>query len=95
MKGCGSHKKQYVNYSTFKKQERKKKYGPDLENNVTVCLIELPKEGLVHLDGYEVFYLPNGNTRDLAHILHEELRVIQLRFLQVLVPSFGFQIRVF
>lgn len=70
-------------------------YRPDLENNVTVSLIELPMEGLVHLDGYKVFNLPNRNTRDLAHILQEELRVIQLRFLQVLVPSFGFQIRVF
>lgn len=73
----------------------KKKHRPDLENNVTVCLIELPMEGLVHLDGYKVFNLPSRNTRDLAHILHEELRVIQLRFLQVLVPSFDFQIRVF
>lgn len=65
------------------------------ENNVTVSLIKLSLEGFVHLHGHKVLDLPDCDPRYLPHILQEELRVVQLRFLQVLVPALYFQVRVF
>lgn len=61
--------------------------NPHLEHNVAVSLIELAMEGLLHQHRHEVLDLPDGQTRQLAHVLREELRVVKAWLLQALVPA--------
>jgi hypothetical protein len=50
-------------------------YGasPHLEHNVAISLIELAMEGFFYQHRHKVLDLPDGQARQLAHILREEL----------------------
>lgn len=65
-----------------------------LQDNVTVCFIELPMKSLVNLRRNKILYVPNHDPRDMANIVGEELRIIKWRFLQTLIPSLGVQVGV-
>ena len=60
---------------------------PHLEHNVAVSLVELAMDGFFHQNRHKVLNLPDGQTRQLAHILRKELRVVKAWLLQALVPA--------
>lgn len=66
-----------------------------LEHDVAVGLVELAVESLVHQCRHEVLNLPDAEAGQLPHVLTEELRVVQLRLLQALVPAACLQVRCF
>ena len=66
-----------------------------LEHDVAVGFVELAVESLVHQRRHEVLDLPDAEAGQLPHILAEELRVVQLRLLQALVPAARLQVRCF
>lgn len=58
-----------------------------LEYNVAVGFIELPVESFLHQHWHEILYLPDGQAGQLAHVLRKELRVVEARLLQALLPA--------
>lgn len=60
---------------------------PHLEHDVAVGLVELAVEGFFHQHGHEVLDLPDSQAGQLAHVLREELGVVEARLLQALVPA--------